>query len=443
MQTAPEQRWYERPRTIFWIALAVRLLVILIGHTYKIRTRDHNWEFGYEAGRLASHLVTGQGYSSPFNGPSGPSAWLPPLYPLLMAGCFKLFGVYSRLSAFMIMAIDSVFSALTVPAVYEFARRCFDAHGLFRRRSKMAAPVAVWCAWVFALHPEVIQYPIHWIWEMSLSTCLFAWALVIALRLRGVGYEGQGSRVEGQVGLWIWFGLLWGLVALANATLLSVLPFAIGWILWTRIRESGPWSPIAGAFLSCVIVGVVMTPWIVRNERAMHAFIPTRSNFGIEFWNATRWQYGAFPWGSAVPLNTAEDEWKLFAQMGEVKYAHMRGQQAIANIKAAPREYLRDTMLRTQFFWYIWPHPMEAKPVSEAFRLFNYGFISTCGLLGLLLVMKRRVPGRWLMFWVMMLVPIPYYLVTVQARFRYPMEPVMCVLSVALFRATEKRASRV
>jgi hypothetical protein len=184
-----------------------------------------------------------------------------------------------------------------------------------------------------------------------------------------------------------------------------------------------------------VLAAVVMLPWIVRNERVMGAFIPTRSNFGIEFWNATQWYHGALPWGSAVPLSADDPEFKMFAQMGEVKYAKLRGEQAKANLRANPAEYVKDTALRTQFFWFIWPHPSDAKPVSEVLRLLNYGFLSATGLMGLLVALRRRVPGAWMMAGVMMLVPLPYYLVTVQARFRHPIEPFICVLTVFLFRA--------
>jgi hypothetical protein len=39
-----------------------------------------------------------------------------------------------------------------------------------------------------------------------------------------------------------------------------------------------------------------------------------------------------------------------------------------------------------------------------------------------------------------LLVPLPYYLVTVQARFRHPLEPLIAILGVYLFRSAEKRA---
>lgn len=438
MASAVPSRWYERPRNIFWVGLVVRILCIVVAHSYKVRVRDDHWEFGYEAGRIARNVVTGHGYSSPFNAPSGPTAWLAPLFPLLMAGCFKVFGVYTKLSVFAIMVIDSVFSAATIPAVYEIAKRCFDSRGLARRVSTMAAPVAVWAAWLWALHPEVIQYPMHWIWEMSLSTMLFTWAVVFALRLRAVG-EGvhEDSREASTLGRWLMMGLCWGLLALSNTTLLICWPGVVGWILWPQKSYGRAWL---GAVLSFLMVWVCLVPWIVRNERTMHAFIPARSNFGIELWNATVWYHDALPWGAAVPLSPTDPEFKLFQQMGEVKYAKMRQKEAIEHIKARPDLYAKFTAYRLQYFWFIWRHPSDAKVVPETLRLWNYGIVSLCGLFGLALALKRRVPGAWMMFWVFLLMPIPYYLVTIQARFRYPMEPLICVLGVYLFRSAQSRA---
>ena len=96
--------YWSRIRTsLFWmvvIAFSVRVLTILILHTYKFRTSESNFGFGWEMGRIAESLALGEGFSNPFHGTTGPTAWEPPLTPFLIAGVFKLFGIYSRLSAF-------------------------------------------------------------------------------------------------------------------------------------------------------------------------------------------------------------------------------------------------------------------------------------------------------------------------------------------------------
>ena len=38
-----------------------------------------------------------------------------------------------------------------------------------------------------------------------------------------------------------------------------------------------------------------------------------------------------------------------------------------------------------------------------------------------------------------LLIPLPYYLVSVQPRFRHPLEPLIAILAVYLFRSTQPR----
>jgi hypothetical protein len=432
-----EKKHFRAPRLIFWTALALRLAVILIGRTYRVRVDDHHFNFAFEAGRIARALVTGRGYADPFDGRSGPTAWLPPLYPLLIAFSFKLFGLYTRGAAFFLLACNSVFSALIVPAIYEIAARCFDAQAIARRGSKYAAPVALWSAWVWAIYPAFLQYAIHWLWEMSLTTFLFTWALVLALRLRRTGEATAGSAAR-EYGTWFVFGLLWGGVALSNASLLLVLPASMLWILWPRARRN-----TVGAAITCVAFAMVLAPWAVRNERTMHAFIPTRDNFGVELYQSSLFYHDIFEWGQAVPLDVRNPDYILYAQMGEVAYSKMRGEQAMATLKTHKQTFAKLTAERFEFFWIGVPHAQSRHPAGEWVRSLNYAFLSLAGLMGLGLALYRRVPGAVLMALVFALVPLVYYAVTVQARFRHPMEPLIAVLMVYLFRSTSVKPSEM
>jgi len=136
-------RWWAKARaSIFWmvlIAMVLRLGFIVIGHTYRFKTLDDNFSFGFEMGRIGRSLAEGHGFSSPFSGSTGPTAWEPPLYPLLIAGVFKLFGVYTRASALVLLTINSLFSALTCIPIFLIGRRCFNEK------------VAAWSAWTWAL----------------------------------------------------------------------------------------------------------------------------------------------------------------------------------------------------------------------------------------------------------------------------------------------------
>jgi hypothetical protein len=454
--TVPEPLYrrlrFRAPWVIFWVAFALRVAVILIGHTYRIRTDQVNFNFGFEAGRIARSVATGQGFANPFNGVSGPTAWLPPLYPLLMAAAFKVFGVYSRGAALALMVVDSAFSAAIAPAVYEIAARCFDAQGIARRGAKVAAPVAMWSAWLWAVYPAALQYAVHWVWEMSLTACLFAWAVVVALRLRGVGEGGHlanpthdDKTVMNGAPIfrgwwWVWLGVLWGLIALSNASLLLCLPAMMIWVAWPELRRLRLGRrTVVGAALTCVAFAAVLAPWVARNERVMRAFVPTRDNFGVELYESTLEQNDGFPWGTTIPLWTGDPVYKQYVRMGEVQYAKMRGDEAKTRIEARPWRTAKWTMDRFLFFWDGTPHPVERHPGQEYLRQLSYSFLSVCGLLGLVLMIWRRVEGAGLFALIFVLLPLPYYLVTVQPRFRHPMEPLIAVLAVYLFRSAEKK----
>src|ERR1700716_1812662 len=89
------QHWSHSLLVIVLTALLLRLAVITIGHTYRITPRRDHFQFGWEMGRLARSIATGQGFSSPTALPTGPSAWAPPLYPYILGTIFKTFGVYT------------------------------------------------------------------------------------------------------------------------------------------------------------------------------------------------------------------------------------------------------------------------------------------------------------------------------------------------------------
>jgi len=436
---------FRAPWGIFWVGLGLRVATILVAHTYKVNPAKEHFYFAFEAGRIAQALAQGKGYANPFNGQSGPTAWMPPLYPLLIALSFKLFGIYSKASALFLMVWNSVFSAAVGPAVYEIAARCFDAQGIARRSGRffgreVAAPVAMWSGWLWAVHPAAMQYAVHWIWEMSLSAMLFAWIVVLALRLRGVGEE-RGQRA-GWLS-WAAFGGLWGLLTLSNASLLLCFPAMMVWIAWPWLRERRALlRNVGGAALAAAVFALVMTPWVARNERVLHAFVLTRSNLGMELYNSTLDAYEGYPWGTSLSLSPGDPEFQVYVKMGEMRFVAMREAEARARIRERPGRIAKWTLNRFLFFWDGTPHAIENHPVQEYLRQLSYAFLSACGLLGLGLMLKRHVPAAGLFALVFVLVPLPYYLITVQPRFRHPMEPLIAVLAVFLFRAVEAKKAK-
>jgi hypothetical protein len=402
-----------------------------LAHTYRMPATQDHFQFGWEMGRIARALATGYGFADPFNGHSGPTAWAPPLYPLLLAAVFRLFGVYTLASGWVVLTINSVFSAATVLPIYEIASRCFA------RAGPAGMSVAVWSAWLWALYPAAMQYSVRWPWDMALTALLFSWIIVLALRLRDIGTLQPAPNNQQPATSWLLFGLLWGLTALSNSSLLAFLPACGLWIVWpailTRPRLAATLRNVA---LSAVCFLAVTAPWLARNWRTFHAFVPIRSNFGAELYEATLPVNGGFPWGTTLPLAEADPEFQRYKRVGEIAFVQQQRALAKAAIRAHPARFLRYALRRVYFFWIGVPNPGN-RALVEAARTFNFAFLSLSGLFGLALALRRCVPGAWLFFWAFATLPLLYYFVTVQARFRHPLEPLICILSVYLFQSAD------
>jgi 4-amino-4-deoxy-L-arabinose transferase-like glycosyltransferase len=414
-------------RRLFWAGFLVRVLYITLAHTYRIRLILDHFQFGWEMGRIARAIVQGQGYANPFNGHSGPTAWTPPLYPLLLAAVFKLFGIYTAASAWVIFTLNSIFSAATAPLIYELARRCFA-------RDPKGRNIALWSGWLWALYPAAMQYAVHWVWDMALTAYLFSWVLVLALRVRAIGTP-EDTRPQ-TTRRWLAFGLLWGLIALSNSSLLTFLPACALWMLWPEFRPNLA-RATRNALLAALCFLAVLTPWTLRNWNVFHAFIPMRANFGAELYQSVLPSNNGFPWGGTLSLAEADPEFQQYEHLGEVAFSKQQAAKAKVIIRQDPGLFVKHALFRVYFFWISVPHPVEKSVFIEATREMNYAFLSLSGLLGLALAFHRRIPGAWLFFWAFALFPILYYLLTVQARFRHPLEPIITILTVYLFQSAE------
>jgi hypothetical protein len=446
MQSAGNER--RLPWRMFWVGLIVRVLYMTLAHTYRFRISEDHFQFGWEMGRIGRALATGYGYADPFDGHTGPTAWNPPLYPLLIGAVFRVFGSYTQLSAWVLLAINSIFSAATACAIFEIASRCFSRlpqppQGQSRSGHPTAASIALWSGWLWALYPAAMQYAVRWIWDMCLTTFVLTVIFVIALRVRGVGDSEPPART---LNLWAAFGLLWGVIALSNSSLLLLLPFMGVWMLGGRSWQPRIARNLAGAVLSAILCAALIAPWAERNYRVFHAFIPFRDNFGAELDESLNREHMGFPWGNPLTLNTLNlrrPEFRRYVALGEKEYLRQRSEHARKELARSHSFFLHMTLQRIYFYWVSVPHPPEQGMFLELVREWNYCFFSISGILGLLLALRERIPGAWLFAAAFVLLPLPYYAVTVQARFRHPLEPLIAILTVFLFQSATSRSAAI
>ncbi|MHB8500755.1 MAG: ArnT family glycosyltransferase [Candidatus Acidiferrales bacterium] len=372
-------------------ALALRVARILIVHSYTIpithvsppmSVGDPQFTFGYEIGSIAHSIATGHGFGSPFGPLTGPTAWIAPLYPYICAAVFKVFGVFTPASAFVILFLNSIFAALTCIPLYRICER-------------MMGPVAGLSAgWAWALVPYFWTWPTSEVWETSLVALLLAYLVLMTLQLADV------AEIRGRYN-WLIFGFLWGIALLTNPVLLTFLPVSFFWLAYHRWRESAPViRPIALALVTCVLV---VTPWLVRNRVVFGQYDFIRSNFGFEFHLGNYHFSNGFGWAGKHPSANKEER-DEYTRMGEIAYVAAKRDDAIKFVRQYPREFLELTDKRICAFWSGEMMHYGGGPLLP----WLYGPFSLLALFGWLFAARDRVKGQGLLLGLLLLYPLPF-----------------------------------
>jgi 4-amino-4-deoxy-L-arabinose transferase-like glycosyltransferase len=206
--------------------------------------------------RGAAHfLAEGAGYVNPFTGT--PTAAWPPGYPAFLGGVFKAFGEGFWQTA----AANIALAAVTAVIVYAIGLRVFD------RRTATIAAVAV------ALWPGQVYFSSLTLSE-PLFTALFAVAVLLIVLVPAV----TGSR---RAALLVMLGVVAGAAVLTRGQALLLLPLALAFwsITGVRWRTALAWSVVMVA-----VVGVMIAPWMMRNEQRLGSPVLLATNVGPNCW---------------------------------------------------------------------------------------------------------------------------------------------------------------
>jgi hypothetical protein len=381
------------------VALVARLLILW----FVVTRFPHNWLYsrGIELGTLAQSLVAGRGLSSPFGGSTGPTALLAPGYPAVIALLFRIFGSFTFRAAIAVMAMQLLFSLMTVLLIMHIALRCFG-----NRAANLAGTF-----WAVSL-------PLIWMptifWETCLSTLLMVGMISLALRC-----EQRPSEF-----LWALMGAYCGLAGLVNPALLLALLAVMGWSAW-QTRKRFRYSPLLGL----LVLLLVYTPWPIRNARVFHAFVPLRSTVGFELWMGNRAGASGFLGESLFPIFN-RGEYDQYVSKGEVAYMQDKSTLAKAYIRTHPAEFLRLSAVRFVRFWI----GTGNKDGSVIFML-HAVLTTSFGLMGIWRLFERgRISLAVLFLLPLMLFPLPYYITHAEFRYRLIIDPLLTILGAYAIR---------
>jgi 4-amino-4-deoxy-L-arabinose transferase-like glycosyltransferase len=390
------------------VILSFLVQVALIGllHQYRTRPVEDHFAFGWEMGRVARSIAQGQGFSNPYDANTGPTAWEPPIYPYLMGGVFKLFGIFTYGSAWTLLIINSLFASLTTIPIFLVAARSFDDR------------VARWSAYAWALNPYIWYWSIHWIWDTTLTPFLLALIFLVALQLE----DWPGHRG------WIIFGVLWGIGALANPSMLAFLPFCGLWI-WRRRFKHGL-SSISGVVISSTIFFLVLSPWLIRNYEVFGRFIFIRDDFGLQFrLGNSKGAEGMLMAYLQPNLNKLELE--KFQRLGELKYGEECKRIAFEWIREHPKQFTIVSLRRFFYYWNGVPKPTDSR-LPWDFRNSLFLAWSVLGIWGAGRAVRQNFHAAWLFAGLLLTYPTTYYFVFPHARYRHPIEPELTILAIFL-----------
>jgi hypothetical protein len=389
--------------------------------------------FQQETGNIAYALAEGKGFSNVFRTETGPTAWLAPVYPLLVAATFKLFGTFTARAFFACAALNMLFSSAACVPIF-FAGKRIGGLG-----------VAVGAAWLWAVFPSAVMMPFEWIWDTSMSALLAALILWATLEL------AESERVLD----WCVYGVLWGLALMTNPALGLLLPFLLGWAAF-RGRGQGlvRWKRVA---LAAGVAILCCVPWTIRNYVAFHRFIPVRSNLPFELWLGNNDIFDEHARNGRRSI-TRTEEARRYAQLGETGYMAEKWELATSFMRAHPGLELRLTGRKFEAFWMGTEAPLKNFRETDSWLIrwiLLSSFLTAVGaLIGVVVLWRgrkkttqRRIDGaerekksdvaeeiaRKPVFPLAVfpvVFPCLYYLTHADLRYRHPIDPVVLLLTV-------------
>ena len=384
------------------IALALRLAVIPFDTIEDLMDADHI--HAWEQGNVARALVAGHGFGSAFWS-NQPSAIIPPVYPLIVAAIFSIFGVHTAQSIFAVHAFDCLINSLACIPIVLVSGRSFGER------------VGRWAGWVWVFFPYGVYFAAAWAWSTHLLLLSLLWLLYLA----------QDMEHSPRLGLWAGFGLLAGFAGLTEPSVLVVVPFLLLLAAWRLAGAGQRW--LVPGLVASLVLGATISPWLIRDALVFHRFIPMRDSMGLELWMGNN---GSNLRWTSDDLHPLHDAAELAAyDAGELPYMDHKAQQARTYISDHPGWYAWMCGRRSLYLWsgywsfdksYLAMEPMDPENVPFATGL------TVLGIIGLYLAWRRKPHEAIRYGGVLFLFPVVYYFTHPEPYHMRPLDPLLVIL---------------
>lgn len=291
---------------------------------------------GYRA--LAENLLA----TGVFGSDEVPTAYRPPLYPLLLAGCLKL----SANATVAIGVLHFVLGVATVVLTMVLARQW---------RLNSFGPLA---GLLVACDPILLNQS-----TLVMTETLAAFLSVAALAL----VTAAGDRHSGLVAALA--GVVVGVAALCRPTFLLYLAALIVGLAWSadiwKLRFR-----LAGAML--LGSAITLLPWAVRNLAQFGRPIVATTHGGYTLLLGNNAEYydhlATAPWGAVWHADDLDDELRKNRSGDELVNDRREYTLAWQAIRKQPGVFLYACLTRVGRFWGVLPHEVAARDAGRVLR---------------------------------------------------------------------------
>jgi hypothetical protein len=375
---------------IFLLAVGVRAALVFAVNPRLVPQR-------VEMDNIAISVAKGLGFANPFSTPTGPSAWYPPLYPLALALNYRWLGTESvgELGKYSLTMIGVALGYALLPSLAAAA--------------KLPPGVGLTAAIFGALIP--VHY---WIEVRGNHVAWGAAFIVIQALLFSRIWSCRGRFCPSKSCACL--GIASGIGALVNPTVALVL---MVWLVATLIAAGVSRAVVRCTCTALLLCLAITTPWLWRNYRVFDAFVPLRSNLGLELWISNNSIAQATYYANEEagvyrryhPFTNIKEREQMRA-MGEVAYCQSKLRLALQWIRENPGRFAALTAQRIVLFWFT-PALRPLQPVI-------LWAITVLAWVGLWRSRTRHplvfalVGSLWIGY------PLLYYFVQVDMRYRYP-----------------------
>ena len=364
---------------------------------------NENWKSAAvtEYARIGGSVAEGKGFANPFGGTTGPTAWMPPALPAILAGLYWVSGGNRTFAMVVLIGLQVLVLVGTGLLVLALARQTAGRVGT----GVAAAAFLAGLAGHFHLYFQ------------RTDDC---WLVLLALDLVVVGFAWFRPlhRWRGAAG----WGLLGGLCALSNPIVgltWGTGSLVLGW-------QQRAWGRLA---LAVAVAGLALAPWTVRNYLVFGRLVPVKSNLAYELYQSQCLQPDGViqrPTLAQHPGRAGTREAREYEALGESAFLERKGEEFRQAVAANPTNFLDRVAERfvAATLWYV-PFDRDREAAHPwAFRASRLTHpLPFLGLLVLVLTATRRPLDRsqWAVIGVYALYLLPYVGVSYYERYVVPL----------------------